>query len=194
MKKVALSPDIKAQIERLLVRASYLRDEVKHATMRGWSDAVSFYRAELGLCLAEARALVNLDFAVKALRPNRNTNLECQFFPDIQDCVLALAEIRNRRREVNRNAPVQVQANPAFRRLQLLCVLVQSKGSIVSQPLQCLPRLRAPWAPVSGQWPLVLPAPLRLRAVPGQAPTITQLDSCFRQRKANSVCSYSRAV
>ena len=98
-------------------------------------------------------------------------------------------------KEESANAPVQVSATPAFRRLSLLCVLVQAgKGRASRQPLQCLPRLRAPWASLSGQWPLVLPAPLRLRAVQAQAPTIAQLDRCVRYRRADSVCAYSRAV
>ena len=93
------------------------------------------------------------------------------------------------------NAPVQVSATPAFRRLSLLCVLVQAgKGRTTRQPVHCLPRLRAPWAPVSGQWPLVLPAPLRLRAVHSQAPTLAQLDRCVRYRRADSVCAYPRAI
>ena len=95
------------------------------------------------------------------------------------------------------NAPVQVSETPAFRRLSLLCVLGTRAAGFsrrVVQPLQCLPRLRAPWAPVSGQWPLVLPAPLRLRAVQAQAPTLAQLDRCVRYRQADPLCSYPRGL
>ena len=191
MNKVLLSPDIRFKLRCLLDRASYLRDEIKHSSIRGWADAVTFYRRELRLRVAEARALVKLDFAVQALTSAPAMDLGYQEYPAIDDCISELAEIRDRLSEA-RNAPVQVSETPVFRRLFLLCVLVQSKGRITSQPLQCLPRLRAPRPSLSGQWPLVLPAPLRLRAVSGQAPTLAQLDRCTRYRRADSFRSYSR--
>lgn len=180
-KRESLSYETKRKVFRLLADASLARHLARNAAEHGWSDHAAYYRAENRRFLAEARSLVLID---QGQAPR--TIAECLDLPHVS----IQASMRDRR-----NAPVQVSATRAFRRLSLLCVLVQAgKGRGSRQPLQCLPRLRAPWAPVSGQWPLVLPAPLRLRAVQAQAPTLAQLDRCVRYRRADPVCAYPRAV
>lgn len=180
-KREFLSHETKRKVFRLLADASLARHLARNAVEHGWSDHAAYYRAENRRFLAEARSLVLID---QGQAPR--TIAECLDLPHVS----IQASMRDRR-----HAPVQVSKAPAFRRLSLLCVLVQAgKGRVAHQPLQCLPRLRAPWAPVSGQWPLVLPAPFRLRAVQSQAPTLAQLDRCAQYRRADSVCAYPRTL
>lgn len=183
MNRVSLSYETKRKVFRLLADASLARHLSRECAALGTvmgSERAAYYRAENRRLLRQARALVNAD----------------QYFLEgrlVAKCWSDRPLEVVRFNEEIRNAPVQVSATPAFRRLSLLCVLVQAgKGRTTRQPVHCLPRLRAPWAPVSGQWPLVLPAPFRLRAVSGQAPTLAQLDRCTRYRRADSLCSYSR--
>ena len=166
-KRASLSYEAKRKVFRLLADASLARHLSLECAALGTvmgSERAVYYRAENRRFLRQARALVLNDWSFK---------------------------------EESANAPVQVSATRAFRRLSLLCVLGTRAAGFsrrVVQPLQCLPRLRAPWAPVSGQWPLVLPAPLRLRAVQAQAPTLAQLDRCVRYRQADPLCSYPRGL
>ncbi|RRH93131.1 Arc family DNA-binding protein, partial [Pseudomonas aeruginosa] len=46
--------------------------------------------------------------------------------------------------------------------LRLLCVLVRKAGHPIAQPV-AVSRLPAPWAALSGRWPLALPSPFLLR-------------------------------
>ena len=185
-KRVSLSYQAKRKVFRLLADASLARHLSRECAALGTaigSERAAYYRAENRRFLSEARCLVQADLKGPL-----------SLFDTYRSCVSVGAAMMDRREEA-RNAPVQVSVTPAFRRLSLLCVLVQAgKGRTSRQPLQCLPRLRAPWAPLSGQWPLVLPAPLRLRAVQAQAPTLAQLDRCVRYRQADPLCSYPRGL
>ena len=181
MSKAALSLGVRLQLAYFLESAAFYRRHARVAAEQGLS-VVTFYREEYRRYLRQARALVNADQSFLEGR------LVAKCWSDRPLEVV-------RFNEEKRNAPVQVSVTPAFRRLSLLCVLVQAgKGRTTRQPVHCLPRLRAPWAPVSGQWPLVLPAPLRLRAVQAQAPTLAQLDRCVRYGQADSVCANPRAL
>lgn len=184
MNRVSLSYETKRKVFRLLVDASMARYMACQCAALGTvmgSERADYYRAENRRFLWQARLLVHRDRTASLMAKADETLIQLyQRFPQLKE---------------GRNAPVQVSETPAFRRLFLLCVLGNGAAGISSrlvQPLHCLPRLRAPWAPVSGQWPLVLPAPLRLRAVSGQAPTLAQLDRCTRYRRADSLRSYSR--
>lgn len=184
-KRVALSYETKRNVFRLLVDASMARHLARECAVLGTvigSMRADYYRAENRRFLRQARLLVDRDFTASLKAKTAETLLQLRKdFPQLKE---------------GRNAPVQVSEAPAFRRLSLLCVLGNGAAGISSrlvQPLQCLPRLRAPWAPLSGQWPLVLPAPLCLRPVQAQAPTLAQLDRCVRYRRADSLCANPRA-
>lgn len=200
MKRVSLSADVNKRIAReLLFQLVKIRTTDRPSDyVNGWDYGRFFgYCSALrdhGLITSDQFQLLDGLF-ISALR-HRNQPFPCEAnagpVMPIQVKLDRRLEEPSITVEARVSAPVQVSEAPAFRRLFLLCVLVQERGGrLVHQPVQCLPRLRAPWAPVSGQWPLVLPAPLRLRPVSGQAPTISQLGCFVRQRQANAVCSYS---
>lgn len=66
--------------------------------------------------------------------------------------------------------------------LRLLCVLVRKAGHPMAQPV-AVSGLPAPWAALSGRWPLALPSPFLLRETRPVPASAEVLARCVRQRK-----------
>ncbi len=123
MNMVKLSAETKRAVFRLLVRASLARHQSRAVEALGTSmgfELAADYRAENRHLLAMARDLVENDLFVQLQVQGKET----------------------------RNAPTQVSATAAFRRLQVLCVLGQSSllSSRSMAQGHALSRLQAPWA------------------------------------------------
>lgn len=77
--------------------------------------------------------------------------------------------------------------------LRLLCVLVRKAGHPIAQPV-AVSGLPAPWAPLSGKWPLALPSPfllLETRPVPASAEVLAR---CVRQRETHALRARTRSI
>lgn len=141
MDKVKLSPEAKRDVFRLLVRASLARHQARSLEALGTEmgfDVAAQYRAENRHLLVMARLRVEHDlFAQLKVRTAETLARLERRFPQYFQSV-----------KVARNAPVKVSATPAFRRLQVLCVL-GGDGLLPARamaPGHNLPRLQAPWA------------------------------------------------
>jgi hypothetical protein len=136
MNMVKLSAETKRAVFRLLCSASLARHLARTTAEHGWTEREDYYRSENRRFLAEARCLVQKDL-------KGSTSL----FDTYLSCVSVRAAMKDRR-EVKRNAPTQVSATAAFRRLQVLCVLGRD-GLLPARAVaqgHTLPRLQAPWA------------------------------------------------
>lgn len=69
--------------------------------------------------------------------------------------------------------------------LRLLCVLVRKAGHPIAQPV-AVSGLPAPWAALSGRWPLALPFPFLLRETRPVPASAEVLARCVRQREAHA--------
>lgn len=69
--------------------------------------------------------------------------------------------------------------------LRLLCVLVRKAGHPIAQPV-AVSGLPAPWAALSGRWPLALPSPFLLRETRPVPASAEVLARCVRQREAHA--------
>lgn len=78
--------------------------------------------------------------------------------------------------------------------LRLLCVLVRKAGRCaVVQPISVY-GLPAPWAALSGRWPLALPSPFLLRETRPVPASAEVLARCVRQREAHALCARARSI
>lgn len=84
-------------------------------------------------------------------------------------------------------------ASPTRTGLRLLCVLCEKAGARIAQPVS-VRGLPAPWAPLSGRWPLVLCSPFLLREARPKPPTAEVLARCLRQRQADTLRPHPRAI
>lgn len=69
--------------------------------------------------------------------------------------------------------------------LRLLCVLVRKAGHPIAQPV-AVSGLPAPWAALSGRWPLALPSPFLLRETRPVPASAEVLARCVRQRETHA--------
>lgn len=91
------------------------------------------------------------------------------------------------------DASVQLPTPNSRPGLRLLCVLVRKAGHPIAQPV-AVSGLPAPWAALSGRWPLALPSPFLLREtrpVPASAEVLVR---CVRQRETHALCARARSV
>lgn len=77
--------------------------------------------------------------------------------------------------------------------LRLLCVLVRKAGHPIAQPV-AVSGLPAPWAALSGRWPLALPSPFLLRETRPVPASAEVLARCVRQRETHALCARARSV
>ncbi|RUI95825.1 Arc family DNA-binding protein [Pseudomonas aeruginosa] len=77
--------------------------------------------------------------------------------------------------------------------LRLLCVLVRKAGHPIAQPV-AVSGLPAPWAALSGRWPLALPFPFLLRETRPVPASAEVLARCVRQRETHALCARARSI
>lgn len=78
--------------------------------------------------------------------------------------------------------------------LRLLCVLVRKAGRCaVVQPIS-VSGLPAPWAALSGRWPLALPSPFLLRETRPVPSSAEVLARCVRQRETHALRACARSI
>lgn len=73
--------------------------------------------------------------------------------------------------------------------LRLLCVLVRKAGHPVA-----VSGLPAPWAALSGRWPLALPSPFLLRETRPVPASAEVLARCVRQRETHALRARARSI
>ncbi|OXR69051.1 hypothetical protein IPC1577_24135 [Pseudomonas aeruginosa] len=83
------------------------------------------------------------------------------------------------------DASVQLPTPNSRPGLRLLCVLVRKAGHPIAQPV-AVSGLPAPWAALSGRWPLALPSPFLLRETRPVPASAEVLARCVRQREAHA--------
>lgn len=77
--------------------------------------------------------------------------------------------------------------------LRLLCVLVRKAGHPIAQPV-AVSGLPAPWAALSGRWPLALPSPFLLRETRPVPASAEVLARCVRQRETHALRARARSI
>ncbi|KSJ79850.2 hypothetical protein APA06_29835 [Pseudomonas aeruginosa] len=83
------------------------------------------------------------------------------------------------------DASVQLPTPNSRPGLRLLCVLVRKAGHPIAQPV-AVSGLPAPWAALSGRWPLALPSPFLLRETRPVPASAEVLARCVRQRETHA--------
>ncbi|RWY12071.1 Arc family DNA-binding protein, partial [Pseudomonas aeruginosa] len=86
---------------------------------------------------------------------------EESYLTDLRVEALAWGRARQDKEEADHVVSELLASNPRPG-LRLLCVLVRKAGHPIAQPV-AVSGLPAPWAALSGRWPLVLPSPFLLR-------------------------------
>ncbi len=118
---------------------------------------------------------------------------EESYLTDLRVEALAWGRARQDKEEADHVVSELLAPNPRSR-LRLLCVLVRKAGRCaVVQPISVY-GLPAPWAPLSGKWPLDLPYPfllLETRPVPASAEVLA---CCVRQREAHALRARARSI
>lgn len=110
---------------------------------------------------------------------------EESYLTDLRVEALAWGRARQDKEEADHVVSELLAPNPRSG-LRLLCVLVRKAGRCaVVQPISVY-GLPAPWAPLSGKWPLDLPYPfllLETQPVPASAEVLAR---CVRQRETHA--------
>ena len=118
---------------------------------------------------------------------------EESYLTDLRVEALAWGRARQDKEEADHVVSELLAPNPRSR-LRLLCVLARKAGRCaVVQPISVY-GLPAPWAPLSGKWPLDLPYPfllLETRPVPASAEVLA---CCVRQREAHARRARARSI
>lgn len=91
------------------------------------------------------------------------------------------------------DASVQLPTPNSRPGLRLLCVLVRKAGHPIAQPV-AVSGLPAPWAALSGRWPLALPFPFLLRETRPVPASAEVLARCVRQREAHALRARARSI
>ena len=91
------------------------------------------------------------------------------------------------------DASVQLPTPNSRPGLRLLCVLVRKAGHPIAQPV-AVSGLPAPWAALSGRWPLALPSPFLLRETRPVPASAEVLARCVRQRETHALCARARSI
>lgn len=91
------------------------------------------------------------------------------------------------------DASVQLPTPSPRPGLRLLCVLVRKAGHPIAQPV-AVSGLPAPWAALSGRWPLALPSPFLLRETRPVPASAEVLARCVRQRETHALRARARSI
>lgn len=117
---------------------------------------------------------------------------EESYLTDLRVEALAWGRARQDKEEADHVVSELLAPNPRPG-LRLLCVLVRKAGHPIAQPV-AVSGLPAPWAALSGRWPLVLPSPFLLRETRPVPASAQVLARCVRQREAHALCARARSI
>lgn len=117
---------------------------------------------------------------------------EESYLTDLRVEALAWGRARQDKEEADHVVSELLAPNPRPG-LRLLCVLVRKAGYPIAQPVAVF-RLPAPWAALSGRWPLALPSPFLLRETRPVPASAQVLARCVRQREAHALCARARSI
>ncbi|AXL68693.1 Arc family DNA-binding protein [Pseudomonas aeruginosa] len=118
---------------------------------------------------------------------------EESYLTDLRVEALAWGRARQDKEEADHVVSELLAPNPCPG-LRLLCVLVRKAGRCaVVQPISVY-GLPAPWAALSGRWPLALPSPFLLRETRPVPASAEVLARCVRQREAHALCARARSI
>ncbi len=117
---------------------------------------------------------------------------EESYLTDLRVEALAWGRARQDKEEADHVVSELLAPNPRSR-LRLLCVLVRKAGHPIAQPV-AVSGLPAPWAALSGRWPLALPSPFLLRETRSVPASAEVLARCVRQRETHSLRARARSI
>ncbi|RPV82843.1 hypothetical protein IPC782_24065 [Pseudomonas aeruginosa] len=117
---------------------------------------------------------------------------EESYLTDLRVEALAWGRARQDKEEADHVVSELLAPNPRPG-LRLLCVLVRKAGHPIAQPV-AVSGLPAPWAALSGRWPLALPFPFLLRETRPVPASAEVLARCVRQRETHALCARARSI
>lgn len=117
---------------------------------------------------------------------------EESYLTDLRVEALAWGRARQDKEEADHVVSELLAPNPRPG-LRLLCVLVRKAGHPIAQPV-AVSGLPAPWAALSGRWPLALPSPFLLRETRPVPASAEVLARCVRQRETHALCARARSI
>ncbi len=135
------------------------------------------------------RALVLIDGLMDA---GYLSQPEESYLTDLRVEALAWGRARQDKEEADHVVSELLASNPRPG-LRLLCVLVRKAGHPITQPV-AVSGLPAPWAALSGRWPLALPSPFLLRETRPVPASAEVLARCVRQRETHALCARARSI
>lgn len=117
---------------------------------------------------------------------------EESYLTDLRVEALAWGRARQDKEEADHVVSELLAPNPRPG-LRLLCVLVRKAGHPIAQPV-AVSGLPAPWAALSGRWPLALPSPFLLRETRPVPASAEVLARCVRQRETYALRARARSI
>ncbi|SSU29294.1 phage regulatory protein [Acinetobacter baumannii] len=114
------------------------------------------------------------------------------YLTDLRVEALAWGRARQDKEEADHDVSELLASNPRPG-LRLLCVLVRKAGHPIALPV-AVSGLPAPWAALSGRWPLVLPSPFLLRETRPVPASAEVLARCVRQRETHALRARTRSI
>ncbi len=117
---------------------------------------------------------------------------EESYLTDLRVEALAWGRARQDKEEADHVVSELLASNPRPG-LRLLCVLVRKAGHPIAQPV-AVSGLPAPWAALSGRWPLALPSPFLLRETRPVPASAEVLARCVRQRETHALRARARSI
>ncbi len=135
------------------------------------------------------RALVLIDGLMDA---GYLSQPEESYLTDLRVEALAWGRARQDKEEADHVVSELLAPNPRPG-LRLLCVLVRKAGHPIAQPV-AVSGLPAPWAALSGRWPLALPSPFLLRETRPVPASAEVLARCVRQRETHALRACARSI
>lgn len=117
---------------------------------------------------------------------------EESYLTDLRVEALAWGRARQDKEEADHYVSELLASNPRPG-LRLLCVLVRKAGHPIAQPV-AVSGLPAPWAALSGRWPLALPSPFLLRETRSVPASAEVLARCVRQRETHALRARARSI
>lgn len=117
---------------------------------------------------------------------------EESYLTDLRVEALAWGRARQDKEEADHVVSELLAPNPRPG-LRLLCVLVRKAGHPIAQPV-AVSGLPAPWAALSGRWPLALPSPFLLRETRPVPASAEVLARCVRQRETHALRARARSI
>ncbi len=117
---------------------------------------------------------------------------EESYLTDLRVEALAWGRARQDKEEADHVVSELLAPNPRPG-LRLLCVLVRKAGHPIAQPV-AVSGLPAPWAALSGRWPLALPSPFLLRETRSVPASAEVLARCVRQRETHALRARARSI